>query len=614
MFKVLLCIPPDYGYNFPPLGTPALCAFLNEQGISASQVDFNIQYRNFLLENIRDKDGCLGIKEKKPFLNAILQQFFLYRQKEKYYSAMLPRDSDRISAGLPYNNNTNSSFYFTERLLSSKHFFRYLSDEKENSFLDFYLRSNVLGRIEKASLLGISIISPSQVIPGLTLGLLVKKSLPHIHVNIGGQWPTLFRRQLIQRQDLFRCFDSVIVFEGETPLAALACAVKKKIRPRIPNVIVPGSLDDFSANHTEEDMNKLPCPDFSGLPLEEYEGVEENKAVLTYETSRGCYWSRCAYCVDLPLPRPSYRRKDHKLVCRDIRRLKKDFNAGYLMLGDPGLSARQMLEVAQELIKKRVSIKWWTMARLDPGFNRRIFSLAKKAGLEQINFGFESASDRLCRSFGKGNTRKNSLRVIKDCANSGIKVDLQTMLALPGETFSEGLETVKFLVENKKYISHASFNVYYLTPANLVYQSPEEYGISRKKNSRLAFCFFNPFTNINGMEETSAVLMVKLYEQMRYAKNNKSAAGETRELAKGMRLNKNVELKRLGFSLCREYFELGYLYQPKTREIMLLSSGEERIMRGIEKRKFRMPKGDKGLIAENFIRRAYNEGYLVGRV
>lgn len=101
---------------------------------------------------------------------------------------------------------------------------------------------------------------------------------------------------------------------------------------------------------------------------------------------------------------------------------------------------------------------------------------------------------------------------------------------------------------------------------------------------------------------------------MRYAKDNGSAAGETRELAKGMSLNTDVELKRLGFSLCREYFELGYLYQPKTREIMLLSPGQERIIRGIRRRKFRMPKGDKGLALGDFIRQAYNEGYIVGRV
>jgi hypothetical protein len=46
MFNVFLCIPQDYDHNFPPLGTPALCAFLKQKGIDASQTDLNLKYRD----------------------------------------------------------------------------------------------------------------------------------------------------------------------------------------------------------------------------------------------------------------------------------------------------------------------------------------------------------------------------------------------------------------------------------------------------------------------------------------------------------------------------------------------------------------------------------------
>ncbi|MFA6384615.1 MAG: radical SAM protein, partial [Candidatus Omnitrophota bacterium] len=489
MSKVLLCIPPDYDYNFPPLATPALSAFLKQHNITTSQIDLNLGYRSFLLDHVRGKKLSAAMKE--DLLKDILSEFYSKRLKKRYYSGFLPGSSDRVSLNLPYDNNTNSSFYFTERLLSSSHLFRYLDDECENTFLQFYRKRNIIGRLkrDKIDILGISIISPSQVIAGLTLGLLVKREIPSIHVNIGGQWPTLYRGQIIKAQDLFRCFDSVIVFEGETPLLNLARALKTNAPLRIRNVITKGSLDDFSLNRSQEDMDSLPAPDFKGLPLSKYLGSPGRNRGLTFETSRGCYWSKCAYCVDLPLPKPAYRSKNAKLVVRDMLELRENFKATNLLFGDPGLSPRSMLDISRMILKKGLKIGWWTMARLDPGFTREIFDTAFRAGLSQINFGFESASDRVCGLLHKGNNKERSQRVIRDCSMAGIKVDLQTMIGLPNETFQDGLETVDFLVSNKEFIDDVTFNIYYLTPANYIFNDPGRYNIKYAREAGLPFRF-----------------------------------------------------------------------------------------------------------------------------
>lgn len=511
MFRVLLAIPPDYDHNFPPLGTPALCGFLKSKGINASQVDLNIRYRDFLLSRIHGPSISEDLK--RAYLEPLLKAFFSDNLKGRYYSRFLPRKSDKISPYLPYDNNTNSSFYFTERLLSSKDLFRYLADQRENTFLQFYLKRDILGYLErgKVSLLGISVISPSQAIAALTLGLLVKSRLPRIHVNIGGQWPSLYRKVIMRRKDLFKCFDSMIVFEGETPLYELTMALIHKKKIASPNIILKDTASYMRAARTEENMDELPCPDFDGLPLDEYDAKCVDGATLTYETSRGCYWSKCAYCVDLPLPRPSYRRKDPKLVAEDMKKLRQKYNAKFLMMGDPGMSPRQMLEVSREVIRNKSAIGWWTMARLDPGFNHRVFKAASRAGLSTVNFGFESASDLVCDIFDKGNRIKRTERIIKDCHRSGVGVGLQTMFGLPGETYVHGLETVDFLVRNREYISDVTINVYYLTPGNLVYNHPNKYGIEHDGNVALPFRFFTPFKNLCGMTKKEAHLLEELY-------------------------------------------------------------------------------------------------------
>jgi radical SAM superfamily enzyme YgiQ (UPF0313 family) len=516
MFKSLLCIPPDYDHNFPPLGTPALVAFLKKNGVLCSQIDLNLGYRDFLSRRV---SGPLALNREEQlfFLEPLLKKFFTEKLQGRYYSEFLPRKNDGLFPRLPYGNNTNSSFYFCERLLSSEHLWRYLEDKDENTFYEYYQDCGILQALEKdgIDLLGISVISPSQAIASLTLGLLVKKACPHIHVTIGGQWPTLYRNEIIQKKDLFRCFDSVIVFEGEQALYELATRLEGgKSVATIPNIMTRDTVSSAAVIRIEEDMDALPCPDFDGLALGDYDASKDGEISLTFETSRGCYWSKCAYCVDLPLPKPTYRAKNAALVVKDMQELKRKYNAQYLLFGDPGLSPRQMRQISEKIIEDRVDIEWWTMARLDPGFDRALFDLAHKAGLKQVNFGFETASDRVSRLLDKGNERARSSRIIQDCAQAGIRVDLQTMVGLPGESFQDGMETIDFLAAHKEFISSVTFNTYYLTPCNYIYRNPAKYGIEYDSGSKLPFRFFIPFKNKDGMGMDWAYQLEKMYHSL----------------------------------------------------------------------------------------------------
>jgi anaerobic magnesium-protoporphyrin IX monomethyl ester cyclase len=558
MFKTVLCIPPDYDHNYPPLGTPALAAFLKKKGAACSQIDLNLGYRDFLASHVFGA-SALDHQEQIFFLDPLLKKFFSEKLSKRYYSAFLPRDSDGFFTNLPYGNNTNSSFYFCERLLSSEYLLRYLEDKDENTFYQFYQERGIISTFKKEGidLLGISVISPAQVIASLTLGLMVKKACPHIHVTIGGQWPTLYRDAVLKKKELFMCFDSVIAFEGESALYELTKLLSEgKSLASIPNLITADTVSTGAVTRMEENMDDLPCPDFEGLLLGNYDGSKDGQISLTFETSRGCYWSKCAYCVDLPLPKPTYRPKSADLVVRDMKELKHRYNAQYLLFGDPGLSPRQMRQISSMMLDERVEIGWWTMARLDPGFNRELFDLAHAAGLRQVNFGFESASDRISNLLDKGNQRDRSSRIIRDCAQAGIKVDLQTMLGLPGESFEDGMETIDFLVSHKEFISSVTFNTYYLTPCNYVYLNPAKYGIEYEKQS-LPFRFFIPFKNKNGIDMDQAYLLEKMYHSL----VNKNSALVPAEIQGS---SEHVSKGYVEFGLNGESCRLRYLRDAQT--------------------------------------------------
>src|SRR3990167_7242805 len=262
MLKTLLVIPPKYGIDYPPLGTPALLGYLKSKGVTAEQVDWNMEYcSSFDSDNID-------------------------RSSVNPYFHLLP---DKPVSELPYDDNTYSSYFFTERLLSSPLLFQFINDSRENPFHRFILENKLIDKIIKrnAGLIGLSIIAPSQVLFSLTLGHLLKQRGLDIHIVIGGQWVSLYRNEILRMADFTSFFDSAVFFDGETPLLKLVHSLSNgDDLSNIPNLIYTKNTKFVLSNsHSVERLNNLPCPNFDGLPLNKYNTASNRKVSLTFETS-----------------------------------------------------------------------------------------------------------------------------------------------------------------------------------------------------------------------------------------------------------------------------------------------------------------------------------------
>lgn len=529
MPKILLCIMPNYCYAYDhiPLGTPMLCGYLKEKNIEVIQVDYHMRYLDYWKRKVLP-EGILpdiSVAETAGTVRFLLNSLFdEKRKKSYYYSGLLPSDTNL----LPYGDNTNSSFDFAEKLLSCEYLVRYIEDEKENTFLQFFSEEKILSQIEKdrINLVGISIISSSQVIAAFTLGYLIKKNLPNVHIVIGGQWPSLYREELKKRPDWRNFFDSIIIFEGETPLYNLILNLDRYDNlSGVPNLIYSeGNRWSQSRFTSKEDLNKLACPDFDGLALKGYAAAERTGNInLTYQTARECYWNRCIYCVDLPLPKQGYRERSMDLVIDDLKKLKRRYNMCFLEISNAVISPLQMKKLSQRILSEGIEFSWWCFARLESGFTKDIFDLAKKAGCSTVAFGLESGSQRVLDFIDKGVNLANAKRVIVDCKNAGIQVDLQLMMGLPSETLSEALDTVKFLIEYRDYITTATFNTYYVTPASRIYIDPSRYDISYAKYPNIPFKFFHNFSHISGELPTKRALnLINLYRYLLAMKKPKT--------------------------------------------------------------------------------------------
>ncbi|MDP3143679.1 MAG: radical SAM protein [Candidatus Omnitrophota bacterium] len=488
--KVGLFFPPAYDIEYPPPSTPALVGFLKSKGINTVQIDLNLLYRGYIIKNKLEKIFSAEYK-----INKIKKKVYYYR---------ILRHKDIARPHYKFESTPASSFTFTERMLSSKFLRRFVSDQKENPFVDFF-HKQLLPEIKNGdfSLIGFSVLTPSQVIATLTFGYLIKTIFPTIKVVIGGYWASFYREELRKRDDFSIFFDYIIYFEGETPLFRLINAIKNNEKlSEVPNLIYQdnGSWKKSDIT-TEEDMNKLPAPDFGGLNLKRYSGWRGKNPVIAFETARGCYWHKCIYCTDLYLPQQTYRQKSPDLVVRDIKNLVRKYKPNHLMVANTAFAPSQMKQIAKKILKERIKITWNTFARLDKGFDKETLRLAKKSGCLQLAFGLESINQKVLDFIKKGTTVDIINRIRKDCRDLKLSILFQAIIGLPSETAEETFKTMCFLVKPGEGNTGKEFygvNIYELFPRNTVFLNPQKYGIKITCNKNLPFRFSYPFKHVAG--------------------------------------------------------------------------------------------------------------------
>ncbi len=519
--KISLLFPPTWHPSQPYLSLPSLTGFLAQAGVTnVAQRDIGIELLDSVLSRSygetlyyqlidkrkrleRQRAGDTGPASHEHYAKLVesLDRFpYLIDRVEPAKNTLRGDgfyDLEQYRNGLFLIDKwleTISTLYFPTRMTvvdnqfssysiySSKDLLRAIRDEEQNPYIALF-RERFLPSIlaEQPDLIGVSITATSQIIPGLTLCRLLKEAAPDVHLTIGGSIFTRLVDNLRRCQSLFDITDDIVVFEGETALLELVNQMAgKRDFSKVPNLIYRQN-GKITVNQPfySENINRLPAPNYDGFPLDRYLSPEP---VLPVQFSRGCYYKDCAFCA-LTLDHQNFRQKDPGKTVDDLEWLKQRYGAQFFFFTDECFALSPTKRLCRQIVDRNLNVQWTCEMRFEKNLTRDLLASMKDAGCLKIVFGLESFNQRVMDFMKKGIKQDSVRRITEDCVDLGIAVHCYIIVGFPTEREEEALETMNFIVENKKL--HGSFGfscqpcLFDLEKEAPIMSDPAGYGIRR---------------------------------------------------------------------------------------------------------------------------------------
>ncbi|UCH01788.1 MAG: PqqD family peptide modification chaperone [Candidatus Bathyarchaeota archaeon] len=530
MNDILVLFPPQWRPTQPYLSLPYLTAFLRENGFKVKQIDVNAITYNLLLSAEMIKKAIDHVLERKrKFENksyhtknerqylqtlrlAALQtenllssvdeaKEILRRNLEKFssYDVFLRayRDLERalrvVSAPFYPTKITLNSLSMKYSWASINDIMKAVKDEKENPFIQLF-QTNLLHDIMdgRPTLIGISVVDFTQIIPAFTLANLIKKEAEYIKIVIGGSLFSHLAADSPQIKKLFDLIDFIIKFDGEVALRDLALTLEQSKRvDDVPNIIYKENNGRIKESKIQfvRDIDVLPFPVFDGFPMDFYFSPA---TILPILSSRGCYWGKCAYCIHKFSYGNLYRQRKITKVVEELSHQMSRYNTRYFSFNDEMISPKRADRLSKEIIKENLDIAWHMNARPEEGFTKDKLQTMFQAGCRIICWGLESYCQRVLNFMERGTKLETIKPVFEASTQAGIWNSTFLFFGFPTETREEAQKTIDFVLQNNDIIQSVGAGEFRLYRDSNVYYNPTKYEVSKivmKKDQPLALWY-----------------------------------------------------------------------------------------------------------------------------
>jgi len=516
--NVTLVYPPAAEVRQPYPALPALGGYLRDRvGCDVSLVDANIEaFHHFTSETrllqcagrLRDEVERL---ELQPELPPVDQQRYLdlinlvfdgpavargaeaardtmcrwdsFMDPEAYHDSVftLNRALQLISAEFPPCTYDSFGFRLDGRETRVEGLLAATGDHGVNPFIEYFAEETVPRVLAGApGIVGLSVGYIDQLLPALTLARLLREAAgPDLCLVAGGALLLSLEAELRSHPALFRHLDGFVLHDGEEPLSALVEQWPRRRLDLVPNLL---RLDEAglvrgSAEQCAAPMAGYPTPAYELLPLERYLTPQ---VVYHLQSSRGCYWNRCAFCTRPVLtPDRNFRKRQTPQVLEDVDRLRQKVKAQHFAFYDDSVPPATLGQIADHLARTAPDARWYAEVKFEPIYTREFLKRLQDGGCRMLFFGLESASQRVLDLMDKGMKIEVAERILDDCKALDLPVVLGWFVGFPGEKLEDHQATLEFLQRHHRTVVKADPLRFTLYRHSRVYCDAADYGIIR---------------------------------------------------------------------------------------------------------------------------------------
>ncbi len=356
---------------------------------------------------------------------------------------------------------------YAERLGRSAATFDELHTElqKPESFIDRILLKLLQEKIElsQPTLVAFSVPFPGNLYSAFKCAQYLKTHYPEVKIAMGGGFPNTELRSLNDPR-IFEYFDFILLDDGEAPILNLIEHLDgKREKADLKRTFALENGEVFYFNGSKQadfSQFEVGTPDYSDFQLDRYVSVIEivnpmhrlwsdgrwNKMTLAH----GCYWGRCTFCDTSLDYIKRYEPNSAMLLCDRIEQMILQTGQIGFHFVDEAAPPALMRALALEIIRRKLTVVWWTNIRFEKSFTYDLCLLLKESGCIAVSGGLEVASDRLLGMINKGVSVSKVAKVTDNFTRAGIMVHAYLMYGFPTQTAQEtidSLEVVRQLFE-----------------------------------------------------------------------------------------------------------------------------------------------------------------------
>ena len=396
---------------------------------------------------------------------------------------------------------------YAERLGRSANSFDELYDalQQDYSYIDKILVKILAERMAEIQpkLVVISVPFPGNLYSAFRIGQWVKQNYPTTKVAMGGGFANTELRSLSDAR-VFKFFDYVSLDDGEAPLEAILAppapdggALLKRTFI-LQNSPIGGQGTVIYKNDSplkDYKQSEVGTPNYSDLLLNKYISVIEivnpmhrmwsdgrwNKLTMAH----GCYWGKCTFC-DISLDYIKiYEPIAANLLCDRMEEMIAQTGENGFHFVDEAAPPALMRALALEILRRKLTVTWWTNIRFEKSFSRDLCQLLKASGCIAVSGGLEVASDRLLELIQKGVTVAQVAQVTRNFTEAGIMVHAYLMYGFPTQTTQETIDSLEMVRQMFEIgtLQSGFWHQFAMTAHSPVGMYPEQFSVQRASDT-----------------------------------------------------------------------------------------------------------------------------------